>query len=95
MWSGHECQDVKYPWPHVFSELAAEYERRYGLKSEHLWRIAEINFGNARRNPNAQTRRWQFTAESFSADEDLDDGRSESRKPVSKSGDQLDWRPVK
>lgn len=33
--------------------------------------------------------------ESFSADEDLDDGRSESRKPVSKTGDQLDWRPVK
>jgi acetyl-CoA C-acetyltransferase len=68
MWSGHECQDVKYPWPHVFSEVAEEYDRRYGLKSEHLWRIAEINFANARRNPNAQTRRWQFTPESFTAD---------------------------
>ena len=29
---------------------------------------SEINFANARRNPNAQTRRWQFTPESFTAD---------------------------
>ena len=69
MWSGHECVGVRFPWPHVFSELGDEYERRYGLRNEHLARIAEINFGNARRNPNAQTRRWAFTAQSFSADE--------------------------
>ena len=68
MWAGHECQDVKYPWPHVFSNVAGEYDRRFGLRPEHLWRIAEINFANARRNPNAQTRRWQFTPESFTAD---------------------------
>lgn len=78
MWSGHECVDVKYPWPHVFSELAAEYDRRFGLRDEHLARIAEINFGNARRNPNAQTRRWQFTERSFRADDEANpviDGR--------------------
>jgi acetyl-CoA C-acetyltransferase len=78
MWAGHECQDVRYPWPHVFSEVAGEYERRFGLRPEHLWRIAEINFGNARRNPNAQTRRWQFTPESFTADDQANpviDGR--------------------
>jgi acetyl-CoA C-acetyltransferase len=69
MWAGHECVDVKYPWPHVFSELAGEYDRRYGLKAEHLARIAEINFGNARRNPNAQTRRWEFTDRSFQQDD--------------------------
>jgi acetyl-CoA C-acetyltransferase len=69
MWSGHECVDVKYPWPHVFSELAGEYDRRYGLRYEHLARIAEINFGNARRNPNAQTRRWEFTDKSFTQDD--------------------------
>lgn len=69
MWAGHECVDVKYPWPHVFSELAGEYDRRYGLKAEHLARIAEINFGNARRNPNAQTRRWEFTDASFQQDD--------------------------
>jgi acetyl-CoA C-acetyltransferase len=69
MWAGHECQGVKYPWPHVFSELGAEYERRHGLRYEHLARIAAINFANGRRNPNAQTRRWTFTDASFSADD--------------------------
>lgn len=70
MWAGHECQGVRFPWPHVFSELADEYERRFGpLRREHLARIAEINFANARRNPNAQTRRWSFTPESFAAHE--------------------------
>ena len=69
MWAGHECVDVKYPWPHVFSKLADEYDRRYGLKNEHLSRIAEINFSNARRNPNAQTRRWEFTEQSFQQDD--------------------------
>ncbi len=78
MWAGHECEDVKYPWPHVFSEVAEEYDRRFGLRAEHLARIAEINFGNAKRNPNAQTRRWNFTPESFTADDQANpviDGR--------------------
>jgi hypothetical protein len=65
MWNGHECIDVQYPWPHMFSELGDEYDRRYGLKQEHLARIAEINFANAKRNPNSQTRKWQFTEDSF------------------------------
>ncbi len=69
MWNGHECQDVKYPWPHMFSLLGDEYEKRYGLKREHLARIAQINFANAKRNPNAQTRKWVFTEASFTADE--------------------------
>jgi acetyl-CoA C-acetyltransferase len=70
MWSGHECTDVRFPWPHVFSCLGDEYQRRYGLRNEHLARIAAINFGNARRNPNAQTRRWTFTERSFAADDE-------------------------
>jgi acetyl-CoA C-acetyltransferase len=70
MWSGHECLDVRFPWPHVFSRLGDEYERRYGLRNEHLARIAEVNFGNARRNANAQTRRWAFTERSFAADDE-------------------------
>ncbi len=69
MWAGHECQGVKYPWPHIFSLLADEYDRRYGLKYEHLARIAAINFENAKRNPNAQTRRWTFTPESFTEED--------------------------
>jgi len=70
MWSGHECRDVRFPWPHVFSRLGDEYERRYGLRDEHLARIAEVNFGNARRNPQAQTRRWTFNERSFAADDE-------------------------
>jgi acetyl-CoA C-acetyltransferase len=67
MWAGHECVGVRYPWPRMFSDLGDEYDRRYGLRYAHLGRIAEINYTNARRNPNAQTRRWSFTPESFQA----------------------------
>lgn len=74
MWSGHECTDVPFPWPHQFARLGDEYERRYGLKQEHLEAIAHLNFDNARRNPNAQTRTWTFYAESF--------GEDDARNPV-------------
>lgn len=70
MWSGHECTDVTYPWPHLFSELGEEYDRRYGLEHEHLAAIAKSNFSNAKRNPNSQTRNWQFTEESFTEDDE-------------------------
>lgn len=66
-WAGHEFTDARYLWPRAFSDLADEYDRRYGLRYEHLMRISEINFANARRNPNAQTRQWSFTPESFTA----------------------------
>ena len=69
-WNGHEFGDAKFLWPRAFSDLADEYDRRYGLKYEHLMGIAEVNFGNAKRNPNAQTRSWKFTPESFTANDD-------------------------
>ena len=68
-WVGHEFADADFVWPRAFSDLADEYDRRYGLKYEHLMRIAEINFGNARRNPNAQTRGYSFAPDSFTADD--------------------------
>lgn len=68
-WAGHEFGDADYVWPRAFSDLADEYDARYGLDAAHLRRIAEINFANARRNPNAQTRHYQFTADSFSDDD--------------------------
>ena len=71
MWSGHEYVEARYPWPRVFSDVGDEYDRRYGLKSEHLARIAEINFGNGRRNRNAQTRRWTFNDRSFTPDDEV------------------------
>ncbi len=69
-WNGHEFADAKFLWPRAFSDLADEYDRRYGLKYDHLMRIAEVNFGNAKRNPNSQTRSWKFTPESFTANDD-------------------------
>ncbi len=68
-WVGHENLDCKFLWPAVFGHLAMEYERRYGLDRRHLNRIAEINYGNAKKNPLAQTRKWQFDEKSFTDDD--------------------------
>lgn len=70
-WVGREAQDAQFPWPYLFSQVADVYAERYGLKYEHLARIAQINMGNARRNPNAQAREWQFTPESFAENDEL------------------------
>ena len=68
-WINHEGQDVKYMWPHMFSLLADEYDVRYGISAQHLSAIAELNFRNAKSNPNAQTRTWAHTPESFLEDD--------------------------
>lgn len=68
-WVGREAQGAQFPWPYLFSEIAEVYAERYGLMYEHLARIAQINLANARRNPNAQAREWQFTPQSFSQDD--------------------------
>ena len=57
-WTGHEGRDAKYMWPYMFSRVADEYDRRYGIDEVHLRAIAQLNFTNARANPNAQTRDW-------------------------------------
>jgi len=69
-WAGREALGARYLWPHMFSQLGEEYDKRYGLRYEHLGRIAEINMDNAKRNPLAQTRSWQFHAGSFSQDDE-------------------------
>ncbi len=69
-WVGHEPMPGRYLWPRVFGELSQEYERRYGLQPELVNAIAENNFRNARRNPNAQTRSWAFRAGSFADDDE-------------------------
>lgn len=68
-WQGHEDIECKFLWPAVFGLAAQEYDRRYGLDRKYLNRIAELNYGNARRNPLAQTRGWQFNALSFTDDD--------------------------
>src|ERR1700758_565267 len=58
-WIGHEGKEAKYMWPFMFSDIADEYDRRYGLDDAYLRAVAELNLANARKNPNAQTRDWQ------------------------------------
>ncbi|MFI5510308.1 acetyl-CoA acetyltransferase [Mycobacterium sp. NPDC051804] len=57
-WTDHEGTDAKFMWPHMFDKVAAEYDHRYGIDDVHLHAIAQVNFANARNNPNAQTREW-------------------------------------
>lgn len=68
-WQGREDIDCTFMWPAAFGLLAQEYEARYGLERKYLNRIAELNYGNARRNPLAQTRKWQFDNLSFTDDD--------------------------
>jgi acetyl-CoA C-acetyltransferase len=77
-WLGHEGQDAKYMWPYMFSQLADEYDRRYGLDDRHLHAIAELNMANAKDNPLAQTRAWSFGPGGF-ADDDHDNPVVEGR----------------
>ena len=57
-WTDHEGVDAKFMWSHMFDQVADEYDRRYGIDETHLRAIAQLNFANARTNPNAQTRGW-------------------------------------
>jgi len=69
-WTGHEFGDATYVWPRAFSNLTDEYDSRYGIDEAHLRHIAQVNFGNAKRNPNAQTRNYSFSNASFTTDDE-------------------------
>ena len=69
-WAGYEYLDTPFVWPKAFSDLADEYEQRYGLDYRHLMAISENNFANAKRNPNAQTRKYTFAPESFTENDE-------------------------
>jgi acetyl-CoA C-acetyltransferase len=62
-WYEKECVGIEFPFPKLFGKLGDEYDNRYGLDNKHLARIAEINYTNARNNPNAQTRDWFMSFE--------------------------------
>ncbi len=62
-WYEREAKGIEFPFPKLFGRLGDEYDKRYGLKDEHLAHIAAVNYSNAKRNPNAQTRNW-FMSES-------------------------------
>lgn len=68
-WVDKEWQDTSLVWPCAFDQLIETYQQRHGLDKAHLYAIARKNFANARNNPNAQTRGWQFDDNSFSDDD--------------------------
>ena len=70
-WAGREAQEARYLWPYMFSNVAAEYEERFGLDRAHLRGISEIAFSNAKRNPNSQTRKWAITPDHFADNDEL------------------------
>jgi acetyl-CoA C-acetyltransferase len=57
-WYEKEAKGVEFPFPKLFGKLGDEYDKRYGLKDEHLAAIATLNYANAKLNPSAQTRSW-------------------------------------
>ncbi len=60
-WYDREAKGVEFPFPKLFGRLGDEYDKRYGLKDEHLAHISAVNYSNAKRNPLAQTRNWYMT----------------------------------
>jgi acetyl-CoA C-acetyltransferase len=62
-WYDLEAKGVEFPFPKLFGRLGDEYDKRYGLKDEHLAEISKINYANAKKNPNAQTRTWYMNKE--------------------------------
>ena len=69
-WYEQEAKGVEFPFPKLFGKLGDEYDKRYGLKDEHLAGISAINYANAKLNPLAQTRTWYMNkAHACSKDE--------------------------
>ena len=62
-WYERESAGVSFPFPKLFGRLGDEYDKRFGLKDEHLARISTINYSNAKKNPWAQTRSWYMSEE--------------------------------
>ncbi|HHX60671.1 MAG TPA: thiolase domain-containing protein [Epulopiscium sp.] len=57
-----EAEGIDFPFPKLFGQLADETIKKYKLDEErYLNTLAQIsvkNYANAKRNPNAQTRKW-------------------------------------
>jgi acetyl-CoA C-acetyltransferase len=72
-WIGHEAQDARYVWPHMFDRITELLEERTpngrGPTRAHLAAIAQKNFANGKKNPFAQTRGWKFAPEAFADDD--------------------------
>lgn len=65
---GREAGAARFPWPYMFNRILDEYDARHGIDCDYLKTIAQVNFGNARANPNAQTREWNLPPACFTDD---------------------------
>ncbi|MCV6625536.1 MAG: acetyl-CoA acetyltransferase, partial [Cellvibrionaceae bacterium] len=70
-WVDKEWCDTDFVWPMAFSDMLAQYQQRYDLDKAHVAAIAQKNYHNARLNPNAQSRKWQFAEGAFSESDEL------------------------
>lgn len=57
-----EAKGIDFPFPKLFGQLATELQKKYNLEEQrfldNLARISVKNYGNAKRNEDAQTRKW-------------------------------------
>jgi len=57
-----EAKDIDFPFPKLFGQLADTILEKYTLDETRflnaLATISDINYSNAKHNPNAQTRKW-------------------------------------
>lgn len=57
-----EAKGVSFPFPKLFDRLADEMLSKYNIREKRLLdslaEISKLNYENAKRNPNAQTRSW-------------------------------------
>src|SRR5258708_30244799 len=67
-WYEREAKGIEVAFPKLVGRRGDEYDKRYGLKDEHLAHISAVNYSNAKRNPLAQTRNW-FMSESHAEKE--------------------------
>lgn len=62
-----EAKGISFPFPKLFGQLADVYIKKYSLNEKKylncLSEISTINYNNAKRNPNAQTRSWFMNKE--------------------------------
>lgn len=60
-----EAKNIEFPFPKLFGKLADATISKYNLDKErylkNLATISNINYSNAKRNPNAQTRSWYMS----------------------------------
>ncbi len=65
-----EAQNIDFPFPKLFGQLADLTVNKYNLDKkrylDNLAKISAINYENAKRNPNAQTRKWFMSYEQAS-----------------------------